>query len=114
MLNGYSLIYIIIFIMFVTLFIKVINKYDYVPRKTEKQEEILINHPVHGLFLCVQCDRIHNNKFQCPYCLSSISFSLPKLLHSEVDFKELVRIKNEKTKTLQITEEREGEYLYNS
>lgn len=114
MLNGYILMYIIMAIIFITLFIKVVNKYDYVPKKVENKEEILVNHPVHGLFLCVQCDHIHNNKFQCPYCLSAINFSLPKLLHSEVDFKELVRIKNEKTKTLQITEEREGEHISSS
>lgn len=106
MINGNTLLYVIFAIVFATLAIKIINKYDYVPKQIEP-EEILIKHPVHGLFLCVECELVHNNKFQCPNCLNTVHMTLPKLLKSEVDFKELVRIKDEKAKEIQITEKDE-------
>jgi hypothetical protein len=44
-------------------------------------EHKVICHPIHGFYLCVQCEHIHNSKIQCPNCLGEIFLTLPRLLN---------------------------------
>lgn len=37
-------------------------------------------HSIHGLFLCINCDFIHDNPQECPMCNSKIFITLPKLI----------------------------------